>query len=124
VDREERRLEVVDAFEKKRTLLFKEYREPLINGDHGLISFNLREVWGNRHVKRGGGRDAELCRQTKIEFGGGFTKRPGSTSEGSALSWAGDNAETRLPVSETVMLGINSSVRSVEMPSSPVMWPS
>ena len=31
---------------------------------------------------------------------------------------------TKLPVSETVKLGINSMVRSVEMPSSPVMCPS
>ncbi len=29
----------------------------------------------------------------------------------------------RLPVSDKVTLGISSSVRSVEMPSRPVMWP-
>ena len=53
---------------------------------------------------------------------GEFTIRPGSVAA-AAVSGKTPNERTNLPLCETVKLGINSSVRSTEMPSSPVICP-
>ncbi len=55
---------------------------------------------------------------------GWFKVLPGSSNVGFAANWANESAFTRLPVSESVRLGMTSSVRSVEMPSNPVRCPS
>ena len=54
-------------------------------------------------------------------FTGSFTKRPGLGVPASALN---GSADFRLPVSDTVKLGISSNVLSVERPSRPARCPS
>ena len=52
VNRRDRCLENVDAFEEERTLLGKEDRKSLVRSDHELIGLNLREIRIDCQVER------------------------------------------------------------------------
>jgi hypothetical protein len=112
----QRKLKQVDAFEKEGTLLLKEDWESLVRRDDRRVGFDLREVRVNRKVNVEFAFSVYLAVNPRSNLIGSLTMRPGSF--GIKLKCG-----SSFPVSETVILGISSSVRSAEIPSSPVMCP-
>jgi hypothetical protein len=114
------RAEDVDAFEKEWSLLFEEDRKTLVRRHYQLVRLDLGEIGIKREVERDCRSKRVLAGQTELEIDGLVYKAPGIGSAGEGVKW---ERSFRLPVSETVKLGISSRVRSVEIPSRPVRWP-
>ena len=70
----DRRLERVDAFQKERAFLVIEDREPLIDGQHELIGFDLREIRVRRERRIHRRREAEIQRDAGFRIDIAFSK--------------------------------------------------